>query len=177
MAKFCTEFWSGKREFLLSGECIKKSVNRAFIDKRAIRFRREKQIQIKRIFFRFTLDFNTLLQLITNNFGHLICNPIALRQILIGVVVLDITPITLCLLFIRICPVIDGIGRKLVIRQCLERCTGKVQRVIALDLMECHICFGCVHTLVCLVDNQQFPLHLYQFFQLVILTTEIKRAF
>ena len=52
-----------------------------------------------------------------------------------------------------------------------------MQRMIPLDLMKCNIGLSCVNALVCLVNDKKLPLHIDQFFQLVVPTTEIQRAF
>ena len=177
MFQFRTKFRGGKRKFFLRGQCIQKTVNRFLIHKFPVCSNREEQIQVKGILLRLAVDFDTLLQFLTDNFRHLVCKQIELRQVLVGIILLWIIPASLCFLLIRICPVIDCIGRKFIICKCLERRTRQMQRMIPLDLMKCNIGLSCVNALVCLVNDKKLPLHIDQFFQLVVPTTEIQRAF
>ena len=160
MFQFCTEFGRREREFLLRGQCIKETVNRLLIHKITVRLDREEQIQVKGILLGFTLYLNALLQLLTDDLGHLIGKQIKLRQVFIGIVSLRIIPAQFCFLLVGVCPVVDRIGREFVICQCLERCAGQVQGVITLDLMKRHIGLGSINALMRLINDQQFPMHI-----------------
>ena len=52
-----------------------------------------------------------------------------------------------------------------------------MQRMIPLDLMKRNIGLSRVNALVCLVNDKKLPFHIDKFFQFVVPTPEIQRAF
>ena len=155
-------------------ESVKESVNRFFMNKFPVCLCFKKQIQIKSVLLGFTVYFHTLLKFLTDYFRHLICKEIEFREIFVRIIPFRIVPVRFCFLFIGVGPVEYGVLREFIICESLERCSRKMKRMISFYLMKSDICFGSVHSLVCLINNEQFPLHIDKFFQLVEFAAEIQ---
>lgn len=97
----------------------------------------EKLVQIKGKFFNIILrKLDTFSHSVTDNVGHLIGKKGQSGQLGIGI--LDLAgsiPVALLFLLIGIRPVVDGALRELVVRQRLKRCTGKMQRPLAANMV------------------------------------------
>ena len=83
----------------------------------------KKLIQVKRIFFRLSVNLNPLRQFVFDDFTHLVRKQIQPWKRTIRILTVAF-PMVLFPLFICICPVVDGIFRELVIRQSLKRRSG-----------------------------------------------------
>ena len=64
---------------------------------------------------------------------------------------------TLFFLLVEVCPVVYSVTRKLLVSQCLEWCTRKVQGVAAFNNVEGGVGATSVYTFVSFVYNQKVP--------------------
>ena len=119
----------------------------------------EKFIQIECILFNIVIrKLDSLPHLVSDNVRHLVREERQTGQILIRIFQFaGVVPVTLFLLLIRIGPVIDGIFGKFVIRQSFKRRSGKVKRVLTVDVIKCCISLVGIDTFMCLIDDQDIP--------------------
>ena len=175
MLQLIPQLRRGKGEFLLCCHRVQKLVNRGVMDKAFVLIRGKKLVQVERVFFCLAVDLYAPGQLIPDDLAHLIGEHIQLRQRAIRVFFLS-GPVAFAALFIRVCPVIDGLIRKFVIRQRLEGGSGQMQRESALNMVEGHVRLVGVNALMRLVDDQHVPFQIHNLLQLVVLPAEIDGA-
>ena len=180
--EFITQFRRRERELILFCHGIQESVYRIIINKFTRGIGREEFIQVKSIFCCFSVNLNALRQLVLDNLGHLICEHIELRKLAIRVLLSGFCyKLALCLLFISICPVVDCLLVKLIIRQSLERRAGQMERILTMNPVKGHIRLIGIHALVSLVNYKDIPDHWMflgaaDFVQFIILTTKVQRS-
>ena len=122
MLQLLSELRCRERELLLRREGFKETVHIRFMKESSILVHLEELVQIKCVLHGLAVDFDALFHLITDDVRHLVCEEVEARKVRVraGISTVLLLPFTFRVLFIGICPVVDGTGLKLVVCKGLE---------------------------------------------------------
>ena len=109
------------------------------VNEGAVAFGGEELVEIERIFFVLTIivHVSTFTNLARNHVGHAIGVHLHARKHLVWIRILTVGASLLRFLLVHVCPVEDLVIREPALGERLEWGAGQVQRVFAVDFVEC----------------------------------------
>ena len=139
MRELGTEFRGGERVFLQRCEVMEEILDSILMHEGAVAFGGEELVEVERIFFVLTIivHVGTFTNLARDHVGHTIGVHLHARKHLVWIRVLTVGASLLRLLLVHVRPVEDLVVREPALGKCLEWGAGQVQRVFAVDSVEC----------------------------------------
>ena len=156
----------------LARQGVEPFVDGLVVDKAAMLYA-EKLIEVEGKGLLVAVNLDALTHLADDDIRHAVGIHVELRHVGIGVAAAAFVPRPLGAALVGVGPVEDGARRKLLVGQCLERCTAEVKGVAAVYLVEGHIGLVGVDALVGLIDDEQIPVELGHLVEFLDVAAEV----
>ena len=139
MRELGTEFRRGERVFLQRRQVVEEILDGILVHEGAVAFGGEELVEVERIFFVLpvVVHVGAFTNLAGYHVGHAIGVHLHAREHLIWIRILTVGASLLRFLLVHVCPVEDLVVREPALGECLEWGAGQVQRVFAVDSVEC----------------------------------------
>ena len=176
MAQGVTQLGGGEGITGLAAQGVEPFVH-GFVVHETATLHAEELVEVEGISLRVAVDLHTLPHLVEHDVAHAVGVHVEARHGGIGVRAAAFVPVALGAALVGIGPVEDGILLKLLVGKGLERRAAQMERVAALDLVECYIGLVGIHAFVGLVDDEQVPREVRHLLELVVVAAEMDGAF
>ena len=139
MRELGTEFRSGERVFLQRRQVVEEILDGILVHEGAVAFGGEELVEVERelLVLPVVIHVGAFTNLAGDHVGHAIGVHLHAREHLVWIRVLTVGASLLRFLLVNVRPVEDLVVREPALGECLEWGAGQVQRVFAVDSVEC----------------------------------------